>query len=116
LRNGLSIDKILTTDIVTTLLYDSNNLQQTIDLFLSKGANINKILIGDIVYFLLRNSKNKQQTIDLFLSKNIPLTDKNVEVLLQYSPNKPDTQRKIDALKAKQQLSESKFRYRDFFI
>jgi len=116
LRNGLSIDKILTTDIVTTLLNNSNNLQQTIDLFLSKGANINKILIGDIVYFLLRNSKNKQQTIDLFLSKNIPLTDKNVEVLLQYSPNKPDTKRKIDALKAKQQLSESKFRYRDFFI
>ena len=116
LRNGLSIDKILTTDIVTTLLYNSNNLQQTIDLFLSKGGNINKILIGDIVYILLRNSKNKQQTIDLFLSKNIPLTDKNAEVLLQYSPNKPNTQRKIDALKAKQQLSESKFRYRDFFI
>ena len=116
LNKGLSIDKILTGHAIFDLLSSSNNEQQTIDLLLSKGLSIDKILTNDVVYSLLRNSNNLQQTIDVLLNKNVPLTDYNVRNLLKYSPNKPDTQRKIDALKAKQQLSESKFRYRDFFI
>ena len=116
LSKGLSINKILTDHIVYFLIRNSNNLQKTIDLFLRNGLIIDKILTGDVVYSLLNYSTDKQKTIEFLLSKNVPLTDNNVENLLQYSPNKPDTQLKINALKAKQQLSESKFRYRDFFI
>jgi hypothetical protein len=64
---------------------------------------------------LFAYSPDKQKTIDALLSKNVPLTDDNVSALLAYSPDKNATQQKIDMLKAKQQLSESKIKYKDYY-
>jgi hypothetical protein len=111
LSKGLSIDKILTDANVVLLLVQSPDKQKTIDVLLSKNvpltdANVSKLLIY---------SPDKQKTIDVLLSKNIPLTDTNVSDLLYYSKDKKATQQKIDMLKSKQQLSESKIKYKDYY-
>jgi len=68
---------------------------------------------------LLFYSKDPQKTIDVLLSKGLSidkiLTDTNVRNLLYYSKDKKATQQKIDMLKAKQQLSESKIKYKDYY-
>jgi len=144
LSKGLSIEKILTDKNVGNLLDESSDQQKTIDILLSKGLSIEKILTDKNVGSLLRYSKDPQQTIDMLLSKNIPLTDANVYNLLIHSPDRPNTidvllsknvpltgrnvhyllyyskdkkatQQKIDMLKSKQQLSESKIKYKDYY-
>ena len=121
------VDK-LTANNVAKLLSSPTNLhgvQQTIDIMLNSGLDINKILTANNVDKLLRTFSPsihlRQRTIDILLNKNIPLTDRNVAVLINYST--PQQRQRINALKAKQlgalklkqQLSETKFKYRDFF-
>ena len=120
LNNGLDINKILTANNVAKLLSSPTNLhgvQQTIDIMLNSGLDINKILTANNVDKLLRtfspSIQLRQRTIDILLNKNIPLTDRNVAVLNNYST--PQQRQRINALKLKQQLSETKFKYRDFF-
>jgi hypothetical protein len=132
----------LTDDNVLTLLAKSTDVQKTIDTMLNKNVplttnnvwhllkyssykqktidkllNNNIALTDDNVESLLKHSPDKQQMIDTLLNKNVPLTYRNVKWLLHYLPNTPagrKLKQKIDALKLKQQLSETKFRYRDF--
>ena len=104
------VDK-LTDRNVRSLLHSSPDKQKTIDMLLSKNVS----LTDDNVRSLLHSSPDPQKTIDVLLSKNITLTDTNVYYLLRYSPDKQDTQQKIDMLKAKQQLSESKIKYKDYY-
>ena len=121
------VDK-LTANNVAKLLSSPTNLhgvQQTIDIMLNSGLDINKILTANNVDKLLRtfspSIQLRQRTIDILLNKNIPLTDRNVAVLNNYST--PQQRQRINALKVKQlgalklkqQLSETKFKYRDFF-
>ena len=121
------VDK-LTANNVAKLLSSPTNLhgvQQTIDIMLNSGLDINKILTANNVDKLLRtfspSRQLRQRTIDILLNKNIPLTDRNVAVLINYST--PQQRQRINALKVKQlgalklkqQLSETKFKYRDFF-
>ena len=120
LNNGLDINKILTANNVAKLLSSPTNLhgvQQTIDIMLNSGLDINKILTANNVDKLLRTFSPsihlRQRTIDILLNKNIPLTDRNVAVLNNYST--PQQRQRINALKLKQQLSETKFKYRDFY-
>ena len=120
LNNGLDINKILTANNVAKLLSSPTNLhgvQQTIDIMLNSGLDINKILTANNVDKLLRtfspSIQLRQRTIDILLNKNIPLTDRNVAVLINYST--PQQRQRINALKLKQQLSETKFKYRDFY-
>ena len=104
----------LTDDVVNNLIYYSPDKQKTIDILLNK----NLPLTDRNVWSLLYHATDKQKTIDTLLNKNIPLTDRNVKSLVDYLPTKlaqRELKRKIDALKLKQQLSETKFRYRDFF-
>ena len=109
------------------LLYYSPNIQQTIDILLNSGLDINKILTARNVEKLLRvfspNIQLRQRTIDILLNKNVPLTDKKVDSLIwAHCTNDQQKQRfnalkekQLSALKLKQQLSETKFKYRDFF-
>ena len=107
----------LTDAYVSNLLTFSTDKQTTIDFLLSKGLSIDKILTFRYVNNLLLYSTDKQTTINLLFNNNVPLTDPNViRLLLNYSPSKEKTRKKIDALKLKQQLREIKFKYRDFFI
>jgi len=140
LSKGLSIDKILTNDNVGSLLRYSPDKQKIIDVLLSKNVPLTDDNVGSLLRYspdkqkiidvllsknvpltddnvgsLLYYSSDPQQTIDMLLSKNVPLTDTNVSNLLYYSPNERDTQQKIDMLKAKQQLSESKIKYKDYY-
>ena len=116
-----TIDVLLSKNIPLTdanvreLLFYSTDPQKTIDVLLSKGLSTDKILTDRNVSNLLVYSNDPQKTIDVLLSKNVPLTDTNVSELLYYSPDKQDTQQKIDMLKSKQQLSESKIKYKDYY-
>ena len=116
-----TIDMLLSKNITLTdynvyyLLQYSPDLQKIIDMLLSKGLSIDNILTDSNVRSLLNNLPDKQKTIDVLFSKNVPLTEDNVYYLLGYSPDKQDTQQKIDMLKAKQQLSESKSKYTDYY-
>jgi len=107
----LSKNVPLTDANVGSLLDDSKDPQKTIDVLLSKNVP----LTDTNVYRLLVYSPDKQKTIDVLLSKNVPLTDANVSDLLYYSKDKKATQQKIDMLKSKQQLSESKIKYKDYY-
>jgi hypothetical protein len=107
----LSKNVPLTDTNVYYLLYNSPDKQKTIDVLLSKNVP----LTDANVYNLLFYSPDPQKTIDVLLSKNVPLTDANVRRLLRNSPDKNATQQKIDMLKAKQQLSESKIKYKDYY-
>ncbi len=127
LNNGFDIDKILTANNVEPLFWSSTNLkdvQQKIDIMLNSGFDINKILTVNIVEHLLRVfSPVQQRTIDILLNKNVPLTDKKMASLIwAHCTNDQQKQRfnalkekQLSALKLKQQLSETKFKYRDFF-
>lgn len=110
----------LTDDKVEDMIRGSQNMQKTIDILL----NVNVPLTYSNVKNLLLYSRNKeQQTIDTLLSKNVPLTDKNVSSLIwdKLSTNQQKQRfnalkvKQLGALKLKQQLSETKFKYRDFF-
>lgn len=114
LNNNLS----LTDSNVNNLLLYSRNRQKTIDTLLSKNIP----LTHSNVEKLLNYSTNKQKTIDDLLNKNIPLTDSNIASLIWNLSTNPQKQRfnalkvkQLSALKLKQQLSETKFKYRDFF-
>ena len=98
----------------------STDTQKTVDALL----NNNIALTNKNVNMLLYYSTDPDKTIDTLLNKNVPITDDNVESFYTYSKTNlysktdPDAQklkRKIDALELKQQLSETKFRYRDFY-
>ena len=108
----------LTDDKVEDMISDSQNKQKTIDMLL----NVNVPLTHENVKNLLNYSTNRQQTIDILLSKNVPLTDKNVSDLIwSYCTNQQKQRfndlkvKQLGALKLKQQLSETKFKYRDFY-
>lgn len=110
----------LTDDKVEDMIRGSQNMQKTIDILL----NVNVPLTYSNVKNLLLYSRNKeQQTIDTLLSKNVPLTDKNMSSLIwdKLSTNQQKQRfnalkvKQLGALKLKQQLSETKFKYRDFF-
>ena len=71
---------------------------------------------------LLLYSRNTQPTIDTLLNKNIDLTDKKMSSLIwddctnqQRIKYNDLIVKQLGALKLKQQLSETKFKYRDFF-
>jgi hypothetical protein len=131
------VDK-LTDDNVQKLLMSSLNLkgvQETIDILLNSGLDINKILTANNVQKLLSyhtpNIQLRQRTIDILLNKNVPLTDEKVSYLIwSYCTNEQQKQRfralkekqlsalkekQLSALKLNQQLSETKFKYRDFY-
>ena len=108
----------LTDDKVEDMIRDSQNMQKTIDMLL----NVNVPLTYSNVKNLLLYSRDTQPTIDILLSKNVPLTDKNVSDLIwSYCTNQQKQRfndlkvKQLGALKLKQQLSETKFKYRDFF-
>jgi len=105
----------LTDANVSRLLIYSPDKQKTIDVLLSKNVPLTDANVSK----LLRYSPDKQKTIDMLLSKGLSidkiLTDTNVRNLLYYSKDKKATQQKIDMLKSKQQLSESKIKYKDYY-
>jgi hypothetical protein len=108
----------LTDDKVKDMIRNSQNKQKTIDMLL----NANVPLTYSNVENLLRNSLDTQPTIDTLLSKNIDLTDKNMSSLIwSYCTNQQKKRyndlivKQLGALKLKQQLSETKFKYRDFY-
>ena len=138
LNNGLDINKIWTNRNVEKFLMSSLNLkgvQETIDILLNSGLDINKILTVNNVQKLLSyhtpNIQLRQRTIDILLNKNVPLTDEKVSYLIwSYCTNEQQKQRfralkekqlsalkekQLSALKLNQQLSETKFKYRDFY-
>ena len=130
LNSGLDINKIWTNRNVEKFLMSSLNLkgvQETIDILLNSGLDINKILTANNVQKLLSyhtpNIQLRQRTIDILLNKNVPLTDEKVSSLIwSYCTNDQQKQRfkalkekQLGALKLKQQLSETKFKYRDFY-
>jgi len=130
LNSGLDINKIWTNRNVEKFLMSSLNLkgvQETIDILLNSGLDINKILTVNNVQKLLSyhtpNIQLRQRTIDILLNKNVPLTDEKVSSLIwSYCTNDQQKQRfkalkekQLGALKLKQQLSETKFKYRDFY-
>lgn len=108
----------LTDENVRNLLLYSSNVQKTIDTMLSKNVPLTYSNVEN----LLIKSLDKQPTIDTLLSKNVPLTDKNVSDLIwDYCTNQQKKRfndlkvKQLGALKLKQQLSETKFKYRDFY-
>ena len=109
----------LTDDKVEDMIRHSQNKQKTIDMLL----NVNVPLTYSNVKNLLLYSRDTQPTIDILLSKNVQLTDKNVSRLIwdKLSTNQQRDRynalivKQLGALKLKQQLSETKFKYRDFF-
>ena len=138
LNSGLDINKIWTNRNVEKFLMSSLNLkgvQETIDILLNSGLDINKILTVNNVQKLLSyhtpNIQLRQRTIDILLNKNVPLTDEKVSYLIwSYCTNEQQKQRfralkekqlsalkekQLSALKLNQQLSETKFKYRDFY-
>jgi hypothetical protein len=108
----------LTDDKVKDMIRHSRDNQKTVDVLL----NANVPLTYSNVDNLLSYSHDKQPTIDTLLSKNIDLTDKNVSSLIWDDCTNQQKQRfnalkmkQLSALKLNQQLSETKFKYRDFY-
>ena len=109
----------LTPENVKNLVNYSPNKQHTIDTLLSKNVPLTPENVKNLVNY----SPNKQQTIDTLLNNNVSLTDSNVSRLIwdELSTNQQKARfnalkvKQLGALKLKQQLSETKFKYRDFF-
>jgi hypothetical protein len=108
----------LTDDKVNDMISNSQNKQKTVDVLL----NANVPLTYSNVDNLLSYSRDTQPTIDTLLNKNIDLTDKNMSSLIwSYCTNQQKKRyndlivKQLGALKLKQQLSETKFKYRDFY-
>ena len=118
-KYGMLDGSKLTDDKVEDMIRDSQNMQKTINILL----NVNVPLTYSNVKNLLLYSRDTQPTIDILLSKNVQLTDKNVSRLIwdKLSTNQQRDRynalivKQLGALKLKQQLSETKFKYRDFF-
>jgi fibrillarin-like rRNA methylase len=109
----------LTDDKVKDMISNSQNRQKTIGMLLDANVPLTYSNVKNLLLY----SRNTQPTIDTLLNKNIDLTDKNMSSLI-WSYCDDNQQRKgyndlivkqLGALKLKQQLSETKFKYRDFY-
>lgn len=107
----LSKNVSLTNKNVDTFLEFSSDRQRTIEILLSKNISLTDRNLG----LLMMYSSDRHKLIDMLLNKNVNLTASNVNLFMRYSSDTQETKRKIDALKLKQQLSETKFRYREFY-
>jgi hypothetical protein len=108
----------LTDDKVKDMLSNLRNKQKTVDVLLTANVPLTYSNVDN----LLSYSRDTQPTIDTLLNKNIDLTDKNVSSLIwSYCTNQQKKRfndlkvKQLGALKLKQQLSETKFKYRDFY-
>ena len=121
LSSGLLDVSQLTDDNVYAILrikaFDGSN---PVDMLLNNNVPLTPENVKNLLHFSFRN---KQQTIDILLSKNVSLTDSNVSRLIwdelstiqQKQRFNAMKVKQLGALKLKQQLSETKFKYRDFF-
>jgi len=108
----------LTDDKVEDMISNSQNKQKTIGILLDANVPLTYSNVKNLLLY----SSNEQKTIDTLLSKNIDLTDKNMSSLIwSYCTNQQRIKyndlivKQLGALKLKQQLSETKFKYRDFY-
>jgi hypothetical protein len=108
----------LTDDKVKDMISNSQNRQKTIGMLLDANVPLTYSNVKNLLLY----SRNEQPTIDTLLNKNIDLTDKNMSSLIwSYCTNQQRIKyndlivKQLGALKLKQQLSETKFKYRDFY-
>ena len=108
----------LTDDKVEDMISNSQNKQKTIGILLDTNVPLTYSNVDN----LLSYSRDTQPTIDTLLNKNIDLTDKKMSSLIwSYCTNQQRIKyndlivKQLGALKLKQQLSETKFKYRDFY-
>jgi hypothetical protein len=107
LNNNVS----LTNKNVETFLEFSSDRQRTIEILLSKNVSLTD---RNVKLFMIYSS-DRDGLIDMLLSKNVPLTDSNVDLFMSRTSDYDKTRQKIYMLKLKQQLSEIKFNYREFY-
>ena len=121
LSSGLLDGSQLTDDNVYAILRNRALTDAPpVDMLLNNNVPLTPENVKNLLHFSFRN---KQHTIDILLSKNVQLTDKNVSRLIwdELSTNQQRDRfnalkvKQLGALKLKQQLSETKFKYRDFF-
>lgn len=120
LSSGLLDVSQLTDDNVYDILSNRALGANPVDMLLNNNVPLTPENVKNLLHY---SFQNKQHTIDTLLSKNVPLTDSNVSRLIwdELSTNQQKHRfnalkmKQLSALKLKQQLSETKFKYRDFF-
>jgi hypothetical protein len=113
LNSGLDINKILTANNVQKLLsYHTPNIQlrqRTIDILLNKNVPLTDEKVSSLIWNYCTNDQQKQRFKALKEKQLSALKEKQLSAL------KLKKEKQLSALKLKQQLSETKFKYRDFY-
>ena len=113
LNSGLDINKILTVNNVQKLLsYHTPNIQlrqRTIDILLNKNVPLTDEKVSYLIWSYCTNEQQKQRFRALKDKQLSALKEKQLSAL------KLKKEKQLSALKLNQQLSETKFKYRDFY-
>ena len=113
LNSGLDINKILTVNNVQKLLsYHTPNIQlrqRTIDILLNKNVPLTDEKVSFLIWSYCTNDQQKQRFRALKDKQLSALKEKQLSAL------KLKKEKQLSALKLNQQLSETKFKYRDFY-
>jgi hypothetical protein len=113
LNSGLDINKILTANNVQKLLsYHTPNIQlrqRTIDILLNKNVPLTDEKVSFLIWSYCTNDQQKQRFRALKDKQLSALKEKQLSAL------KLKKEKQLSALKLNQQLSETKFKYRDFY-
>jgi hypothetical protein len=113
LNSGLDINKIFTVNNVQRLLsYHTPNIQlrqRTIDILLNKNVPLTDEKVSSLIWSYCTNDQQKQRFKALKEKQLSALKEKQLSAL------KLKKEKQLSALKLKQQLSETKFKYRDFY-
>jgi hypothetical protein len=113
LNSGLDINKILTVNNVQKLLsYHTPNIQlrqRTIDILLNKNVPLTDEKVSYLIWSYCTNEQQKQRFRALKEKQLSALKEKQLSAL------KLKKEKQLSALKLNQQLSETKFKYRDFY-
>ena len=124
LNSGLDINKILTANNVQKLLsYHTPNIQlrqRTIDILLNKNVPLTDEKVSFLIWSYCTNDQQKQRFRALKDKQLSALKEKQLSALKlkkekQLSALKLKKEKQLSALKLNQQLSETKFKYRDFY-
>ena len=113
LNSGLDINKIFTVNNVQRLLsYHTPNIQlrqRTIDILLNKNVPLTDEKVSSLIWSYCTNDQQKQRFKALKEKQLSALKEKQLSAL------KLKKEKQLSALKLNQQLSETKFKYRDFY-
>jgi len=81
-------DIILSQYCIQSSIYDSDDKESVINMFLKCGMPQDKIFTNDVINHIIITANNKKHSIDWLLSHNIGLDESNIINILRYSVNK----------------------------